>query len=104
MEPSSSSLLNPWEELGAESAETFLHETLAELSPGHGLPGIRLTAIARSRLTDDVLFQLDDSRVADVHFIWSGGAEKPPWPRHRAYDSVKVWGERVMVPSHKEQT
>jgi|SRR5580692_5607677 hypothetical protein len=101
MDSSSFSFLEPWRALPPERAEAFLGEVQLELSPGHLLYGANLTAIAVSRLADDVLFRLDDGRVAGVHLTWRGGAEQNPWPSHRIYTSFEEWAQQVMIPDHE---
>jgi hypothetical protein len=101
MDSSSFSLLEPWRALPPERAQALLREVQIELSPGHPLYGADLTAIAVSRLADDVLFLLDDGRVANVHLTWSRGAEQNPWPSHRIYASFEEWAKQVMIPDHE---
>ena len=91
------SFSQPWRELSQEQADAVLREIRRELSPGHPLHGANLTPIAKSGLTDDVLLQLDDGRVADVHLTWTGCAEGSPWPRHRVFASLEEWVQQVMV-------
>jgi hypothetical protein len=101
MDSSSFSFLEPWRALPLERAKALLREVQIELSPGHPLYGVDLTAIAVSRLADDVLFRLDDGRVADVHLTWRRGAEQNPWPMHRIYVSLEEWAQQVMIPDHE---
>lgn len=101
MDSSSFSFLEPWRALPPERAEALLREVYIELSPGHPLYGARLRAIAVSRIADDVLFQLDDGRVADMHLTWSRFAQQKPWPSHRVYASFEEWAQRVMIPDHE---
>jgi hypothetical protein len=88
--------LAPWESTPPDQAAAFLGELRKEISPGHELCGVSLHAIARSTRSDDVLFALDDGRVADVHLTWRRGAELPPLPIHRVYDSLDQWAAEVM--------
>jgi hypothetical protein len=66
------SFSEPWRESISSRAEAFLRELRTELSPGHPLPGVNLKASAGSVQADDVLFQLDDGRVCQVHLIGVG--------------------------------
>src|SRR5579864_9638309 len=100
MDSSSFSFLEPWRALPPERAESLLREVQIELSPGHPLYGADLTAIAVSRLADDVLFLLDDGRVAGVHLTWCRGAEQNPCPSHRIYASFEEWAQQVMILDH----
>jgi hypothetical protein len=101
MDSSTFSFLEPWSALPPERAEALLREVHTELSPGHPLYGAKLTAIAVSRLADDVLFLLEDGRVAKVHLTWSKAAERKSWPSHRIYASFEEWAQQVMIPDHE---
>lgn len=101
MDSSTFTFLEPWRALPAERAEALLREVQIELSPGHPLYGAKLTAIAVSRLADDVLFLLEDGRVTNVHLTWRGGAERNPWPKHRIHASFGEWAQQVMIPDHE---
>src|SRR5580704_2099361 len=95
---SSFSFLEPWRALPPERAEALLREVQLELSAGHPLYRADLTAVAVSSLADDVLFRLDDGRVASVHLTWRRSAEQNPWPSHRIYASLEEWVSQVMIP------
>jgi hypothetical protein len=95
------SFSEPWRELMSGQAEAFLREIRTELSPGHPLHGVNLKVIARSAQADDVLFQLDDGRVCQVHLTWRRSAEQPPWPHHRMFSALADWVREVMVPDHE---
>jgi len=102
MEPLSTSFLEPWEQLPPDRATAFEAEIQSELSPGHPLHGITLSALACSNRADDVLFQLDDDRVVDVHMTWSTKTEPPPYPSHDIYPSLDAWRKQVMLPDHAD--
>ena len=95
------SYLDPWREAIASQAEAFLRELRTEVSPGHPLHATNLSAIARSVQADDVLFQLDDGRVCQVHLTWRGSAEPNSWPRHRVFSTFEDWVQDVMIPDHE---
>jgi len=97
------SLLEPWCEFVPGQADAFLRAIQVELSPGHPLYGVKLSALAHSGRADDALFQLDDGRVADVHLTLSGRPEQPPCPKHRIYASLAEWVQRVMIPAHEDR-
>ena len=101
MDSSSFSFLEPWGALPSERAEALLREVRIELSRGRPLFGAILTAIGASRRANDVLFGLNDGRVADVHLTWRRAAEQNPWPSHRIYASFEEWAQRVMIPDHE---
>ena len=96
------SFSEPWRALISSEADAILREIRTELSPGHPLHGVNLTAIATSRRADDVLFQLDDGRVCQVHLTWRMSADKPPWPRHQMFSTLEDWVTEVMVPDHED--
>jgi hypothetical protein len=102
MEDASLQFLKPWVESEPEPAAAFLRELQLELAPDHPLHGTKLTGIAHSRAGDDVLFQMEDRRVAQVHLTWSGRPEQPPWPNHDVYDFIQEWARRVMIPAHED--
>ena len=58
--------LEPWEPFTSEQAHVFLHELEIELASGHGLHGVRLTALGHSGAADDALFQMEDGGVVQV--------------------------------------
>jgi len=62
-------LREPWSPLNEEQAEPLLREAQREISPGHLLHGLSLVPIACSRLADDALCKLDDSRVTDASHL-----------------------------------
>jgi hypothetical protein len=98
MDLSTLRFLEPWQHLSAEQAASFLREAQLEIAPGHQLHGLNLVPIAHARLADDVLFKLDDGRIADVHLTWRRGPDPPPWPSTRIFASFNEWSERVMIP------
>jgi hypothetical protein len=96
--------LEPWvpiERLAErEAIQTELH---SELSASHPLFGLSVVALARRYDQDDVLFELADSRVAEVHLTWSRKPERDPrWPRTRIFASAAVWAAEKMRPLHEE--
>jgi hypothetical protein len=96
MESWSGKFAAPWEPLPSDQAAAVLAEIERELTPGHTLHGIVLHAIAHSCRADEVLFQLKDGRVAEVHLTWSRQREKPPWPTHRSYASLHEWQQAMI--------
>jgi hypothetical protein len=102
MEYSPDSLLSPWKEFMPGQAQEFLREVHAELSPGHPLHGVVLKPLAHSGAADDALFQLEDSRVVEVHLTWSRHSEHAPRPSHRIYEDFGTWVEQVMIPAHED--
>jgi hypothetical protein len=95
--------LKPWEPFSSKQAQAFLRELEIELASGHGLHGVRLTALAHTGAADDALFQLKDGGVVQVHLTWSGRAERLPWPWYRVFPSLADWIREVMIPAHDER-
>jgi hypothetical protein len=102
MEQPPFSFMEPWTALAPGKADDFLRELRIELSPGHPLYGVNLKAIATSLQADDVLFQLDDGRVCQMHLTWRKSAERPPWPHHQMFARLEDWVSAVMVPDHED--
>jgi hypothetical protein len=68
-------------------------ELQRELSPGHALFGLPVTAIGRRLDQDDVLFAIQDGtdRVARVHLTWTASSESPPFPAATLYRTLADW-------------
>lgn len=94
--------LTPWEVVRGDRAAYFEHELARELGPDHPIYGRRLQAIAITCERDDVLFQLDDGSIAQVHLTYTPHPPEtfPGCPRHREYSSLADWMIEVMVPDH----
>jgi hypothetical protein len=102
--PMSISWLAPWapieraEERGALEAELRL-----ELCAAHPLSRLSAVALARRRDRDDVLYEIDQGRVAEVHLTWRQGREPDArWPETTIYESASTWAEHRMRPHHEE--
>jgi hypothetical protein len=75
---------------------------MSEICQRHALHGESVRLIARRADTDDVLFALDDDRVAEVHLRWRQGTEPDPrWPDTRIFASLDQWARESMVPLHE---
>ena len=96
--------LEPWGPVTKEHATALVAELVAELRPGHALHGIGATALGARADQDDVLFALDDGRVAVVHLTWAGSRERPPWPGTRVYADLGDWIARGMAADHANWT
>jgi hypothetical protein len=97
--------LEPWQPIAdPDLARAFEDELARELSPGHPLKGLSLTAIGQHGGTADFLFQVNDGtgRVALVHLTWSGKPEAPPWPQSMLFANFAEWAENGMRPDHDE--
>lgn len=103
-QPMSVEWLVPWHpEDNAEEKRSLLAEFQREIPVGHVLSGASLTLIGRRQDCDDVLFALDDGRVAIVHLTWSGKREPvPSSPWTRVFDSLERFVEDEMKPEHRD--
>ena len=95
--------LIPWHPIvNADEQRGLVSELRRELPQGHPLFGSDVSPIARRQDRDDVLFNLNDGRVAIVHLTWSGKAE--PTAKFRLttfFDSVDSFVEESMKPEHE---
>lgn len=96
--------LTPWH-LIASADERFglLSELRRELPQDHPLFASDVLPIARRQDCDDVLFGLNDGRVAVVHLTWSGKTEPTaefPWTT--IFESMDSFVEHCMKPEHEE--
>jgi hypothetical protein len=96
--------LDPWTPVDQPKArEAMQSELYSELSASHPLFGLSAVAVARRYDQDDVLFELADGRVAEVHLTWSRKPEPDPrWPRTTIFASAAVWAEERMRPLREE--
>jgi hypothetical protein len=77
-------ILNPSEQA------LFEAELAREIPPEHALEGKRASLLGRRMRHDDVLFELDDGRVAHVHLTWAVETS-PDWPFTQIYPSFEAW-------------
>ena len=98
--------LEPWEtvaDMEAQYRRAWETQLIREVGPTHVLFGLPVSLIARRFDTDDALFQLPGSRVAEVHLTWSKGAEPDPvWPNAAIFESLEVWARESMAPQHQQ--
>lgn len=96
--------LVPWHAVENGDRRSALESELRhELAPTHVLFKSRVTVLALRQDRDDVLFSLEDGRVAEVHLTWRRGMETDPrWPKTVIFPSLAVWVEEHMVPAYKE--
>ncbi|MGC2782013.1 MAG: hypothetical protein WA418_40915 [Bradyrhizobium sp.] len=86
----------------ADERAALQAELRAELRAEHPLFGLSALAIARRDDQDDVVFALDDGRVAEVHLTWRCSQETDPrWPQTTIYPSLIHWREDV-ISTHPE--
>ncbi|WP_411339256.1 hypothetical protein V6U71_15265 [Sphingopyxis sp. J-6] len=80
-----------WYRVTSETERRELGEELErELSPGHILYGTKATALGRRFRRDDVLFRLEDGRVARLH-LTRRKESNPLFPTTDVYDSYADW-------------
>jgi len=90
--------------LEPKAREAMQSELYSELSASHPLFGLSAVAIGRRYDQDDVLFELADGRVAEVHLTWSRKPEPDPrWPQTSIFASAAVWAEERMRPPAEEE-
>ncbi len=96
-------LLSPWVVV-REEEQALSMELNREADAGHPLHDVRARALARRGDKDDVLFQLEDGRLAVVHLTWSRRPEPAPsWPATTIFATVDEWvGLCSMRPDHDE--
>jgi hypothetical protein len=94
----------PWAPIERpDKREALQAELHSELSASHPLFGLSVVALARRYDQDDVLFELSDGRVAEVHLTWSRKPERDPaWPRTTIFSSAAVWAERKARPLQED--
>ena len=94
----------PWVRVG-QHADILDQELEKEVCPEHPLYGSRARAVAQRTDSDDVLFQLENSRYkyAVAHLTWSGQTEpNASWPATQCFDSLEEWIISCMKPDHRE--
>lgn len=96
--------LEPWAPIDRpEDRQAMRAELHSELCASHPLFGLSVIALARRYDRDDVLFELADGRVAEVHLTSTGIPERDPrWPETTIFASSTIWVEEHMKPLHEE--
>ena len=82
-----------WFVLSESEAAKLEAELGRELPSAHVLAGLPAKALARRQKRDDVLFQLADGSLADVHLTWRIET-LAGWPStviHKDLDAWKAW-------------
>jgi hypothetical protein len=91
----------PWAPIEHASERSLLEiELKRELGELHSLYGLPAVALARRHDRDNVLFEINDGRVAEIHLTWRKSRESDPrWPTTRIYESISTWiRERMRSP------
>ena len=82
-----------WEEIMPNEQKALEAELKREVTLGHLLYNVSVTAVARRRDCDDVLFAtVGSSSVAVVHLSY-GEEANPLWPHTRFFGSLGEWKE-----------
>jgi hypothetical protein len=90
-----------WYAIDGEPARVLGDELRKELAKGHGLYGADFRVVARCNICDDVLAELADGQVAQVHLTWCSGADTPPFPLTERWPSHAEWlAHRAAEPEH----
>lgn len=88
-----------------EHATRLEQELDKEVTSGHALYALKVTAIAQRTDTDDVLFEVasPDFRYAVVHLSWADEPEPDPqWPITEVFTTFESWVEGRMMPDRRE--
>jgi hypothetical protein len=91
--------LEPW---FAVNDPGLADELRRELSSGHVLTGLSVTALARRRDRDDVLFEIGDGsgRLAQVHLSYQKESDSR-WPLTTVFSTEAAW-ESSMAADHDD--
>lgn len=82
----------PWYSIEDSQQKVRLNAELRnELARAHILFGKSWDILAIRDDKDDVLLQLDDKKLAQVHLTWTGQKDNPPFPITMIFDSLDSW-------------
>ncbi len=79
-----------WRDVVGTERERLTAQILRELAPAHLLSGRDFTLIARRDDQDDVLIQLDDTRVAEMHLTWAKKGDAK-FPGAIVHQTLGIW-------------
>ena len=83
-----------WEQLAPDERQALEAELKREVTPGHRLHPVDVTALARRHDCDDVLFGLNGSAlVAVVHLSYRQEADAL-LPQTQIFSSLEAWEEQ----------
>ena len=91
----------PWQAISAQGQEAYELELHLELTPGHPLYGVNVSAVGRLCHGDDILFALHDhpAQLAVVHLTFTGRPEREPrWPSVTFFSDLDHWVARGLMP------
>jgi hypothetical protein len=97
--------LEPWHETSAEQSAALNFQLQRELSSGHVLYGLKVKAVAKSKMRDDVLFEVigHEKPLILVHLTWSKtSSDDPRWPQAQFFGSWDDWVRETLLPDHEE--
>lgn len=67
-------------------------ELVREIGPNHILFGRSCTVLAKRNDQDDILIELDNHQVCEIHLTWGGKPEADPrWPSASVFASIDDW-------------
>lgn len=92
--------IRPWQPISERGRTAYEYELKLELTPGHPLYDVDVTAVGRRCVGDDVLFQLHNhpAEFAVVHLTFIGRPElDSQWPAIVLYSSLDHWIMRGML-------
>lgn len=81
-----------WRDVGKGEGLGLQAQILRELSDGHILHGRAFKVIARRDDSDDVLIELDDGEVAEMHLTWARESNQA-FPGALLYLDMTHWRE-----------
>ncbi len=93
--------ISPWQAISARGRVAYEQELSLEVSPGHPLFDVPVSAIARTCHDDNVLFLLHNhsADLAVVHLTFRGKTERDAkWPSTVLFRSMDHWVTACMIP------
>jgi len=85
-----------WQTPSAQECASLEQELARETSVRHVLYKKKVSLIARRHDQDEVLFQLDDGRVAQVHLKWNREPD-PDYPWTEIFETFEKWHANWMA-------
>ena len=80
-----------WEEV---TSPTLVVELEREMRKGHVLHGRPIRTVGRRSMTDDVLYELEDTgEFAFVQLTWADKKERLPRPWTEIFPTFEAWAE-----------
>ena len=79
-----------WRDVVGTERERLTAQILRDLAPAHLLSGRVFTLIGRRDDQDDMLIQLDDARVGEMHLTWAKKGDAK-FPGAIVYETFDAW-------------